>query len=144
MLIRTCEYFILTIKENCQTDNYRKFGKKPLPKTCFYRIMFILYWYLGILVGKLCPGVGILLRFSSRLPELCTVKLSSGQEFWRKNISGPAVSPGGGGMVTSEIDTCIMMWLQKHNTVHITFRREGINENPNNCKYIWTANIDLW
>ena len=43
---------------------------------------------------------------------------------------------GGGAMVTGQNDTCIMMWLQKHNTVHITFRREGINENPNNCKYI--------
>ena len=43
---------------------------------------------------------------------------------------------GGGGMVTGQIDTCIMMWLQKHNTVYITFRREGINKNPNNCKYI--------
>ena len=28
--IKTCEYFILTIKENCQTDNYGKFGKKLL------------------------------------------------------------------------------------------------------------------
>ena len=26
--IKTCEYFILTIKENCQTDNYGKFWKK--------------------------------------------------------------------------------------------------------------------
>ena len=45
-------------------------------------------------------------------------------------------SRGGGGGLTGQIDTCIMMWLQKHNTVYITFRREGINENPNNCKYI--------
>ena len=37
-------------------------------------------------------------------------------------------------MVTDQIDTCV--WLQKHNTVYITFRREGINENPNSCKYI--------
>ena len=105
--------------------------------------MFILYWYPGILEGKLCSGVGILLRFFYPGQEFCTVKLSPGQEFWREKISGPAVSRGGG-MVTGQIDTCIMMWLQKHITVYITFRREGINENPNNCKYIWTANIELW
>ena len=28
--IKTCEYFILTIKENCQMDNRGKFGKKLL------------------------------------------------------------------------------------------------------------------
>ena len=48
----------------------------------------------------------------------------------------PGSQSRGEGMVTGQIDTCIMMWLQKHNTVYITFRREGVNENPNNCKYI--------
>ena len=28
--IKTCKYFILTIKENCQMENYGKFGKKLL------------------------------------------------------------------------------------------------------------------
>ena len=53
-----------------------------------------------------------------------------------KNQWPGSQSREGRGMVTGQTDTCIMMWLQKHNTVYIAFRREGINENPNNCKYI--------
>ena len=105
--------------------------------------MFILHWYPGILEGKLCSGVGILLRFFYPGAEVLYRKAVPGAGILTEKISGPAVSRGGG-MVTGQIDTCIMMWLQKHITVYITFRREGINENPNSCKYIWTANIELW
>ena len=76
------------------------------------------------------PGAGVLHRKAVPRAGILTEK-----------ISGPAISRGGGGgggegMVTSQIDTCIMMWLHRHNTVYITFRRDSINENPNNCKYI--------
>ena len=45
------EYLILTIKENCQMDNYGKFGKN-----CSYKVM-------GFKLSKLCSGVGNLFRF---------------------------------------------------------------------------------
>ena len=77
---------------------------------------------MGILLRFFDPGAGVLHR-----------KAVPGAGILTEKISDPAVSRG---MVAGQIDTCIMMWLQKHNTVHITFRREGINENPNNCKYI--------
>ena len=53
--IKTHKYFILTIKENCQTDSHGKFGI----------IEFIELWsyFIAFQLGKLCPGVGILFRF---------------------------------------------------------------------------------
>ena len=63
--------------------------------------------------------------FSTRGQELCTLKLSPGRNFdGKKLVARQSVE---GGMVTGQIDTCVMMWLQKHNSVYI---------NPNNCKYI--------
>ena len=38
--------------------------------------------------------------------DFCFVFLTWGPEFCTEKISGPAVSPGG--MVTGQIDTCIM------------------------------------
>ena len=68
------------VKENCQMDNYGKFGKK--------------LYFIDILAfepGKLCPGVGILFRFfSTQGPEFCTEKLAvPGAGILTKNISGP-------------------------------------------------------
>ena len=73
--IKTCEYFIPTIKENCQTGNYGKFGKKLLLQN---DVPFSL---ISFEPGKLCPGVGILFPFFDPGPEFCTEKLSPGREF---------------------------------------------------------------
>ena len=103
--IKTCEYFILTIKENCQTDNYGKFWKK----ICSYRIMVLFHWYLGIWTRQIMPGGGDFVSFlPTRGPEFCTEKLSPGAGILTEKISGSAVSTGG--MVTGQIDTCII-WL---------------------------------
>ena len=83
---------------------------------------------MGILLRFFYPGAGVLHRKAVPGAGILTEK---------KLVARKSVEGGGmGGMVTGQIDTCIMMWLQKHITVYITFRREGINENPNNCKYI--------
>ena len=75
------------------------------------------------------PGGGNFASFFYPGAGVMHCKLSPGQEFGReKLVARQSVE---GGMVTGQTDTCIMMWLQKHNTVYITFRREGINENPN-------------
>ena len=89
--IKTCEYFILTIKENCQMDNYGKFWKK----ICSYRIMVLFHWWFEL--GKLCPGVGILFRFSDPGTRVLHWKAVPGAGILTEKISGPAVSPGGGG-----------------------------------------------
>ena len=72
--IKTREYFILTIKENCQTDNYGKYGKK--------------LYFIDILAfesGKLCSGWGFCFSFFGLGTEFCTVKLSRGGDFDEKN-----------------------------------------------------------
>ena len=100
--IKTCEYFILTIKENCQTDNYGKFWKK----ICSCRIMVLFHWYLSIWTRQIMPGGGDFVSFfPTRGPEFCTEKLSPGRGFWRKKLV--ARQSARGGMVTSQIDTCI-------------------------------------
>ena len=58
--IKTCEYFILTIKENCQMENYGKFGKKLV---AFIELCSFFIDILAFELGKLCLGVGILFRF---------------------------------------------------------------------------------
>ena len=83
------------------------------------------------------PRVGILLRFFNPGAGVLHRKAVPGAGILtKKKVAWQSVRGRGGGMVTGQIDTSIMMWLQKHNTVHITFRREDINENPNSCKYI--------
>ena len=85
----TCQYFIFAIKDNCQTDNCGKFGKKLL-----------------LLTSQIIPGDGDFASFfSTQGLGFCTKKLSSGRGILRKKIGGPRVSPGG--MATSQIDTCI-------------------------------------
>ena len=57
--IKTCKYFILMRKENCQMDNCGKFGKK----TAFIELCFFLFDLLAFELGKLCPGVGTFVSF---------------------------------------------------------------------------------
>ena len=57
--IRTCELFILMIKENYQTDNYGKFWKE----TVLIELRSFFIDILAFKLGKLCPGVGILFLF---------------------------------------------------------------------------------
>ena len=58
--VKTCKYFILTIKENCQIENYGKFGKKLV---AFIELCSFFFDILAFELGKLCPGVGILFCF---------------------------------------------------------------------------------
>ena len=53
--INTWEYLILSIQENCQMDNYGKFGKN-----CSYRTMFLFIDIVAFELGKVWPGVGTL------------------------------------------------------------------------------------
>ena len=63
--IKTCEYFILTIKENCETNSCGKFGNKQ-----------------NYVSGQIMPGGGDFVSFfSTRGPEFCTEKLSPGRGF---------------------------------------------------------------
>ena len=57
-------------------------------------------------LGKLCPGVGILFRFSAPGAGVLHWKAVPGAGILTEKISGLAVSPGGG-MVTGQIYTCI-------------------------------------
>ena len=59
-------------------ENYGKFGKKLV---AFIELCSFFIDILAFELGKLCPGVGILFRFSTRGPEFCTEKLSPGQGF---------------------------------------------------------------
>ena len=77
--IKTCEYFILTIKEN----NWN------LERNYSYGITFLFHWYLGIPVGKLCPGVGILFRFFDPGAGILHWKAVPGTEILTEKISGP-------------------------------------------------------
>ena len=68
--IKTCEYFILMMKENW------KIWKETLFR-----------WYLGIRTRQIMPGGGDFVSFSStRWPEFCTEKLSPGRGFWQKTL----------------------------------------------------------
>ena len=74
--IKTCEYFILTIKENCQMNYCRKFGNKqnyvPFSNS-------LISWHLS---RQIMPGGGHFVSFSSTQgPEFCTEKLSPGLGF---------------------------------------------------------------
>ena len=99
--IKTCEYFILTKKENCQMDNYGKFGKKLL----FIELGSFFIDVLAFELGKLCPGLGIFVSFFWPRGRSFALKSCPGGGDFDGKISGPAVSPGG--MVTGQIDTCI-------------------------------------
>ena len=59
---------------------------------------------LAFKLGKLCLGVGIIVSFFGRSFAL---KSCPGAGILMEKISGP-----GGGMVTSQIDSCII-WLRK-------------------------------
>ena len=87
----------------------RKFSNGQLWKIWKETALIELWsYFIDILAfepGKLCPGVEILFSFSTRGPGFCTEKLSRGGDFVGK-ISSPGVSPGG--MVTGQIDTCII------------------------------------
>ena len=75
--LKTYEYFIPTIKKNCQTDNYGQFGKK------------LLLWNYVPFSSISCHsnqsnyarGWGFCFIFSTREPEFWTEKLSLGRGF---------------------------------------------------------------
>ena len=89
--IKTCEYFILMIKENCQTENYIKFGKKLLLKN--YVPFSLISWHLSrqIMLG----GWEFVSYFR---PVGRSFALKSCPQCWilTEKISGPWASPGGG------------------------------------------------
>ena len=71
-------------------------------ETAFIELCSFFIDLLAFELGKLCPGVGIFVSFfSTRGPEFCTESCPRGGGFDGKN-SGP------GGMVTGQIDTCII------------------------------------
>ena len=76
-------------------------------ETAFIELCSFFIDLLAFEQGKLCPGWGFLFRFLPRGPEFWAEKLSRGEGILTEKISGPAVSPGGG-MVTGQIDTCII------------------------------------
>ena len=105
--IKTCEYFILTIKENCQTDNYGKFWRK----VCSYRIMVLFHWYIGIWTRQIMPGGGdFVLFFLLGGRSFALKSCPRGGDFWRKKLVARQ-SARAGGMVTSQIYTCITLAL---------------------------------
>ena len=57
--IKTCEYFILTIKENCQKGT----TVENLEKTALIELCSFFIDILAFELVKLYPGVGILLHF---------------------------------------------------------------------------------
>ena len=61
-ILNTWKYLILSIKENCQTDNYGIFGKKLLLQN-YVPFSLISSDILTFEPGKLYPGVGILFPF---------------------------------------------------------------------------------
>ena len=71
--MKTCEYSILTIKENCQ---WKIWKETALIELCSFFIDILAFEPV-----KLCPGVGILLHFLTRGPKFCNEKLSPGQGF---------------------------------------------------------------
>ena len=76
-----------------------------LGKNRSYRIMVLFRWYLGIRTRQIMPGLGILFRFYDPGAGVLHWKAVPGAGILTEKISGQGVSPGG--MVTSQIDTCI-------------------------------------
>ena len=75
--IKTREYFTLTIKKKISNGQLWKIWKETV-------LIELCSFFIDILpfeLGKLCPGVGILFRFSTQGPEFCTEKLSPGSGF---------------------------------------------------------------
>ena len=88
--IKTCEYFILTIKENCQADNYGN-----LERNCSYRIMVLFHWYLGIRTRQIMPRDGDFASFFWPGGQSFALKSFPRGGILTEKISGPGVSPGG-------------------------------------------------
>ena len=64
-----------------------------------YALIELWSYFIDILAfepGKLCPGVGILFRFSDPGAGVLHLKAVPGAGILTEKISGPAVSPGGG------------------------------------------------
>ena len=90
--INTWEYLILTMKENCQKDNHRKFEKKLLLQN--YVPFSLIFWHSN--QANYTLGWGLYVVFSTRGAEFCTEKLSPGRGFWRKKLVSRGLSGGGG------------------------------------------------
>ena len=86
-----------------------KFGKlENLERNRFYRIMFLFIDLLAFEQGKLCLGVGIFVSFFWPGGRSFALKSCPGGGVLTEKISRPAVSLAGGGMVSGQIDTCII------------------------------------
>ena len=96
--IKTCEYFILTIKETCQTEIWKE---TSLIELCFFFIDILTFEQANYARG------GDFASFFDPGLEFCTEKLSLGQGFWQKKL---VARGSAGGMVTSQIDTCISVF----------------------------------
>ena len=110
--INTWEYLILTIKENCQTNNYGKFGKKLL----LWNYVPFLIDILAFELGKLFPRVGILFRFY----YTGALKSCPRAGILTRKINGPGVAPRG--VVTGQRGICITLRIELflHNTSNRT------------------------
>ena len=97
--MQTGKYFILIKK--------RKIVEwKIWKETAFIEVCSFFRWYLAFELVKLCLGVGNLLHFCD--PE-------TGVLYWKtvprvgilmEKLVAQWLAPGGGGMVTVQIDTC--------------------------------------
>ena len=68
--------------------------------------MVLFHWYLGIWTRQITPGGGDFFVFFDPGAGVLHRKAVPGVGILTEKISDPGVSPGGG-MVTSQIDTCI-------------------------------------
>ena len=70
--IKTCEYFILTIKEIVKPGQSWNIWKE----TAYIELCSFFIDILAFELGKLCPGWGFCFPFSTQGPEFCTEKMS--------------------------------------------------------------------
>ena len=80
-------------------------------ETAFIVLLSFFIDILAFKLGKLCLGVGIIVSFFDPGAGVLHWKAVPGQGILMEKISGP-----GGGMVTSQIDTC-KIWLRKKASV---------------------------
>ena len=83
--IKTCEYFILTKKENCQMDKLWKIWKE----TAFIELCSFFIDLLAFRLGKLCLGLGIFVSFFDPGPGVLRWKAVPGAGILTEKICGP-------------------------------------------------------
>ena len=112
------------------SDDKRKLSNGQLWKiwkeTALIELCSFFFDILAFELVKLCPGVGILLHILDSGAEVLYWKAVPGTEILTEKISGQAVSPkGGAGIVTIQIDTCIMLVM-----VHTAFTIISLGVKP--------------